>query len=123
MSPATRQFADFITARRKDRGVSLQQVAEQVGVSKSNLYYWETGRWMPKADQFEPLARALDVSYEDLLVVAGYAAPAELPSFTPYLRAKYGALPDEAVAEAEEFFAKLTRRYSSEEEADAESDR
>lgn len=122
MSPATRQFADFIAARRKERGLTLPQLAEQIGVSKSNLYYWETGRWMPKPDQFEPLARALDVSYEDLFALAGYGHYEELPTFTPYLRAKYGALPDEALAEAEAFFDELTRRYG-EEGGDAEPDR
>jgi len=124
MSPANRQFANFITARRTERGLTLPQLAEEIGVSKSNLYYWEAAQWMPKTTQFEPLARALGVDYEDLYALAGYTSPEVLPAFTPYLRTKYGELPEEALAEAEAFFENLTRRYDSEEEdGDAESDR
>ncbi len=123
MTPPNRQFADFIAARRKERGLSMAQVAEQAGVPKASVHYWEAGQVLPKAEVLEPLARALGVSYEDLFALGGYARPTELPAFTPYLRAKYGALPEEAVAEAEAFFEGLTRRYGTEEGGDAEPDR
>lgn len=114
MAPKHRQFADFIAARRKERGLTLAQLADQVGVTKSNVHYWEAGEYLPKASVLEPLAQALGVSYEDLFAVAGYAHPDGLPEFRPYFRTKYRALPDEALAEADAFFDELTKRYDAE---------
>ena len=123
MSEAKRgQFSTFIAARRKERELSMAQLAEAVGVAKSNVHYWESGEGLPKATVLEPLAQALGVSYEDLFALAGYAHPEGLPAFRPYLRAKYGALPDDALAEAEAFFDELTERYG-EKEGDGESGR
>jgi len=42
--------------------------------------------------------------------VAGYPVIEDLPSFTPYLRAKYD-LPDSAVSEMERFFARLAKKH------------
>ena len=117
-----REFAEFIAAARRERGLSMAQLAERVGVTKSNVHYWESGEGLPKATVLEPLAQALGVSYEDLFALAGYAHPEGLPAFRPYLRAKYGALPDDALAEAEAFFDELTERYG-EKEGDGESGR
>ena len=115
-----RQFATFIAARRKERELSMAQLAEAVGVTKSNIHYWESGEGLPKASVLEPLAQALGSSYEDLFALAGYAHPEGLPEFAPYLRAKYGAWPEEALAEAEAFFDELTERYGEKGGGDAE---
>ena len=123
MPPETRQFAALIAERRKAAGLTMEQLASRVGVTKSNVHYWESGGGVPGGGVLEPLAQALGVSFEDLFAAAGYAHPEGLPSFTPYLRAKYGALPDEAVAEAEAFFDELTGRYQEAEGGDAEPDR
>ena len=47
----------------------------------------------------------------DLYAAAGYPTPTELPSFTPYLRSKYGGLPPEARAELQETFQRLSEKY------------
>ena len=114
MAPKHHQFADFIAARRKERGLTMEALAGHIGVTKSNVHYWESGEWLPKAGVLEPLAQALGVSYEDLFALAGYSHPEGLPEFRPYLRTKYGALPEEALAEAESFFDELTKRYDEE---------
>ena len=120
MASTPRQLGRFLADHRAARGLTLVQVADQVGVSKSTVHKWELGESIPKGRVMEPLAQALGVSYEDLFAEAGFAHPEGLPTFQPYLRAKYGALPDEALAEAEAFFDELTTRY--EEDGDAESD-
>ncbi|HEX8073928.1 MAG TPA: helix-turn-helix transcriptional regulator [Thermoleophilaceae bacterium] len=122
MPRRNRKLGRFIAARRKERGLSLARLAEQIGTTKSNVHAWEAGEWIPKATLLEPLAQALGVSYEDLFALAGYAHPDGLPAFEPYLRAKYGALPEDALAEAEAFFDELTERYGGK-EGDAEPGR
>ncbi len=56
------------------------------------------------------IARALEVDFEDLYSLAGYESPERLPTFRPYLRAKY-ELPPEAVADLERYFELLRSYY------------
>lgn len=123
MPPENRQFADLIADRRKAAGLTMDELAARIGVAKSNVHYWESGGGLRNADVLQPLAEALGVSYEDLAVAAGYSRGEGLPSFTPYLRTKYGALPEEALAEAEQFFEKLTEQYGEAEGERGQPDR
>lgn len=107
-----RQFGAFIAKRRAALGLSVLSVVAETGITRSNYYRYESGEVLPKADKLQRLARALDVSYEDLLAAAGAAPPDGLPTLAPYLRAKYRDLPDEALNEAEQFFAELQARYA-----------
>lgn len=111
MSPKHPQFGTFLASRRRELGLSMGQVAEQLGIAKSNVHNYEKGEWLPKADKMYALAKALDLPYEDLLAAAGMTHPESLPALQPYLRAKYRDLPDEAVREAEAFFSELQERY------------
>ena len=52
----------------------------------------------------------LKVPFEDLYALAGYKTPDELPTFRPYMRAKYD-LPPEAVRELESYFEFLRNQY------------
>lgn len=85
MTPKHPQFAKYFTRQRKAAGLSMQALAEQVGASKASVFHWEAGDWLPEIALLEPLARALDTSYEDLFVKAGYDREA-LPSPQPYFR-------------------------------------
>jgi transcriptional regulator with XRE-family HTH domain len=102
-----REFAAYLTRQRKAQKLTQPELAERVGVTKSNVYYWETGEYLPKPSVLESLARALRVSYEDLFALAGYTHPDALPSPTPYLRAKFPYASKRTQAEAEQIFAKL----------------
>lgn len=122
MPPKHRQFAAFITKHRKQRDLSMAALAEAVGVTKSNVHYWESGEGLPNANVLQPLAEALGVSYEDLFALAGYASPQGLPEPTPYLRAKFPSAPKKAIAEAERFFADFNERYGKD-DGDADESR
>jgi hypothetical protein len=52
----------------------------------------------------------LQLPLEDLYSLAGYESPKGLPSFKPYMRAKYD-LPPEAVADLERYFEMLRNYY------------
>ena len=47
----------------------------------------------------------------------------ELPSFRPYLRAKYHDLPPDAITELERNFADIARRYGTDGPQDGEDER
>ena len=64
----------------------------------------------PSPKHLQAIARALNVSIEDLYGLAGYDIPERLPTFTPYLRAKY-ELPPEAVSDLERYFELLRSYY------------
>lgn len=111
-SENAKQLGDFVRRQRHAKGVSLEGLAEQTGIPHSTISRIETGKFdAPRPDKLGRLAAALDVRYEELFALAGYATPAGLPEPAPYLRAKYRHLPDEALAEAERFFAELEARY------------
>jgi len=107
-----KQLGEVIRERRHAKGLSLERLADQIGMTHSSISRIETGKFeAPRPDKLGQLAAALDVPYEELFALAGYATPAGLPEPAPYLRAKYRHLPDEALAEAETFFAELEARY------------
>ncbi len=60
----------------------MEDIAKHVGIAKSNLYNYEHGDVLPKAGKMQALAAALDVSYEDLLAVAGVARPEDYHDHT-----------------------------------------
>ena len=105
--PSNAKFAAFITRRRKTLGLTAPQLAEKVGVTKSNVSVWEAGKYLPNLNVLERLARALEVGYEELLAKGSYprheVGPAE------YFRRQ--GFPKEAVAEAERLYSKLESKY------------
>ena len=56
-----------ILALRRAAGLSQEALAEQVGVSRQAIGKWESGASLPGLDNLQELARALDVSCDELL--------------------------------------------------------
>ena len=52
---------------RKERGLTLAQVAGQLGVSKPTVWAWERGRARPIEERIDALAEALGVTRSDLM--------------------------------------------------------
>jgi transcriptional regulator with XRE-family HTH domain len=97
------QFGKYIAKRRKAVGLTTEALAERVGTSRSAIHYWETGKWLPSVSQLEPLAQALEVSYEELFVKAGHD-PDVLPDPEPYFRLKFPGASDRRLKEAKRLF-------------------
>jgi transcriptional regulator with XRE-family HTH domain len=101
----------YIRERRVSRELSLTDAPELSGL---HLSYWnklENGHYeAPAPKHLQAIARTLRVNFEDLYGLAGYEIPERLPTFTPYLRAKY-ELPPEAVADLERYFELLRNYY------------
>ncbi len=53
----------------------------------------------------------LDLEIDDLLSLAGYVSPADLPGFEPYLRAKHGDLPEAALQQLIGHFKLIADKY------------
>jgi len=104
-------LGEYIKTPRLSRDLSLQDAAK---ISGLHFSYWsklEAGQYeAPAPKHLQAIARTLEVNFEDLYGLAGYESPQRLPSFKPYLRAKY-ELPPEAVADLERYFELLRAYY------------
>ena len=58
---------DILLQLRTQKGLSQEQLAEQVGVSRQAVSKWELNTALPDTDKLVPLARALGVSVDELL--------------------------------------------------------
>ena len=56
----------FISLRRKFQRMTQEELAEKIGVSKSAIAKWETGRGIPDRDNLARLSGVLNVSLDDL---------------------------------------------------------
>jgi transcriptional regulator with XRE-family HTH domain len=57
--PRKPNFSRFLRDARIKRGLSVAEVAEQVGVSGPCVYFWEAGRTRPRDANLSALCRAL----------------------------------------------------------------
>jgi transcriptional regulator with XRE-family HTH domain len=98
---------------REQAGLSVRALSAASGVDIANISRTERGEATPKRDSLLRLAKALNVDPADLLTLAGYATGEALPSFTPYLRTKYGHLPAAKRRELSEFFERIEAEYGT----------
>lgn len=98
----------FITEKREALGISQRELIRRSGVI--NLNRLELGTTpSPRTDTLQAVADALGISLSEL-VAAG--RPEELPTLTPYLRAKYGDMPEEGRRRMTKYFERLAKEYN-----------
>lgn len=51
---------------RKKNGISQEQLAESLGVSRQTIYKWETNLAIPRSDKLVDMVDIFKVSYNDL---------------------------------------------------------
>ena len=61
------QFSDVFTNRRKQLGVTQEQIADYVGVSRAAVSKWEKGLSYPDITLLPKLATYFNVSIDELL--------------------------------------------------------
>lgn len=64
---------------REQAGFTLSELGRQVGVSDRNIWDWERGLSIPRLDRAVALARALNISLNDLCRAMGIDVD-DLPS-------------------------------------------
>ncbi|MCU1387845.1 MAG: hypothetical protein JWL72_1183 [Ilumatobacteraceae bacterium] len=105
------QLAERIKQLRIARELTLGQLARDSGLDKGLISRLESGQVRtPTFATLQRLANALDVETNDLLEASGQLDE-RLPSLPVYLRAKYGDLPPEGIAELNRYVTKLQAKY------------
>ncbi len=61
------KFGDFIYQRRKALGLTQDELGRKLGVTNKAVSKWEVGETTPEVAMLEPLAKALEVSVDELL--------------------------------------------------------
>ena len=56
----------FIAARRKQMGLTQEELAHRIGVSKSAIAKWETNGGLPDRDNLKRLSEVMKVSVDEL---------------------------------------------------------
>lgn len=54
-------FSERMTAARKDKKLTQDQVAQALGVSRQLVSHWENGRVEPTQEQREAICKLLDI--------------------------------------------------------------
>ena len=118
------RLGQVLREARQDKNLSARKLEELCGLDHSFISKLEKATYgTVSADTLIRLARVLDLPTEDLFALAGYKVPEALPSFGPYLRARYGEeLPEGARAALTELFDTLSRSYGGSEVVDDEND-
>ena len=83
------EMAQIIGARRRALGLSQEQLAEKLGVSRQAVSKWETGESLPDTDKLLSLASALEMTADELL---GLPGEGESASASPSRRERAGWL-------------------------------
>ncbi len=52
---------------RKSRGLSQEEVAKEIGIDRSTVAKWETGKAKPKADTLLALSALFNCSIDEIL--------------------------------------------------------
>ena len=87
------KLSDNIVQMRKALGLSQEQLAEQLGVSRQSISKWETGQSAPELDKLMALSRVFGVSTDALLgnpQAEGSSTQTEAPApMAEYIRANF----------------------------------
>lgn len=112
MAATDETLAALVRRLREEAGLGVRALADKAGMSMSNLSRLEAGlQKTPRRDTLQRLAKALNAEPTDFLILAGYAAGDSLPSFTPYLRTRYGHLSASKRRELAELFDRIEQDY------------
>ena len=60
------RFGQYLKSKRMEAGLTQQQVADNLNVSKNAVQNWESGNTKIKTDRFSQLAYIYNISVQDL---------------------------------------------------------
>lgn len=104
---ASQELGKHIRRLREDRGLNVRGLAAKAGINDGALSRIENGKRMPALETLKAIASALDVPLTDLFAMSGYLGAYDLPSLTPYLRARYGHLSEASLTAIDTYLKQL----------------
>ena len=69
--PRKKSLSRYLRDARVERGLSVLEVAERVGVSTVSVYLWETGRVRPRDENLSALCKVLKLPVRATKEMAG----------------------------------------------------
>jgi transcriptional regulator with XRE-family HTH domain len=106
-----KQLGDLLRTKRRQLGLSTRALSDLADVPDSTIVRIENGMFAaPAPDKLARIADALDIPLADVYAIAEYAAPKQLPTLQPYLRAKYGHMTDREVKNVTNYVTELLGR-------------
>ena len=64
---ADKAFGDNLSKSRKKAGLSQEELAEKMGITRQTISKWETGASVPDVEELQRLCAALSASAEELI--------------------------------------------------------
>lgn len=106
-------LGELIRTQREALGLSQNALAKQSGIDVAYISRIESGEIaQPSAPRLARLADELGLGLTETYAAAAQRPESELlPSFTPYLRTKYGELPEEAQERMGRYFARVSKQH------------
>lgn len=78
----SQSIGEFIRSKRKEKGLSVRELARRTGVSQPYLSQLETGSHNnPSLDILRKICKQLDVDYIDFFVRIGYITEEDIKSY------------------------------------------
>ena len=62
------KIGKFISACRKKKQITQEQLAVQLGITSKAVSKWETGTCLPDASKYKPLCEILDITVNELFL-------------------------------------------------------
>jgi len=108
------RLAKLIRTEREKQGLSASEVAHRSEVAPTTVLRLEAAQIpTPKAESLIAIGKTLGIPTADLFATARWLPKGQLPTLTPYLRAQYDDLPEEALDQVEAFVARLRARHGA----------
>jgi transcriptional regulator with XRE-family HTH domain len=67
MTKIGKEKVSRLRALREARGISVRELARQIGEDSSNVSFWERSGTLPRSNVLIPMSKALGVTIEELL--------------------------------------------------------
>jgi len=100
----------ILIAKRRERGITQDELAIHVGVSKASVSKWETGNSYPDIAHLPIIASYFDISIDQLINYSPQLSEAEIKKIYNRMTEKFATKPfDEVIAECE----MLAKKYYS----------
>lgn len=103
-------LSERLAEKRREKGITQDELAEFIGVSKASVSKWETGNSFPDITHLPILASYFNISIDELISYSPQLSAAEISKIYTRLSADFASKPfDEVIAEIEV----LVKKYCS----------